>query len=153
MRLLHLHCSLLLQLYTCPVLFGLMLLHIFLILPVITDCTGWYSFPPVLSIGSHTVSAYIPAWYTACYMAVRETSGWPYAPYPSLYGYFGYLPQPHSGYLLFCSILQSIWWPVMIPETVGLLSLEGDIFHWKDTFIKRSPECSLSGMRSNRKEG
>ena len=109
MRLLHLHCIFLRQLYTCPVLFGLMLLHIFLILPVITDCTGWYSFPPVLSIGSHTVSAYIPAWYTACYMAVRETSGWPYAPYPSLYGYFGYLPQPHSGYLPFCSILRSIW--------------------------------------------
>ena len=29
--------------------------------------------------------------------------------YLSLYGYFGYLPQPHNGYLLFCSILQSIW--------------------------------------------
>ena len=31
-------------LYICPVLFGLMLLHIFLILLVLTDCTGWYSF-------------------------------------------------------------------------------------------------------------
>jgi hypothetical protein len=26
-----------------------------------TGCTDWYSFPPVLSIVSHTVSAYIPA--------------------------------------------------------------------------------------------
>ena len=42
-------------------------------------------------------------------MAVRETSGWSYAPYLFLCGYFGCLPQPHSGYLLFCSILQSIW--------------------------------------------
>ncbi len=50
MRLLHLHCSLLCQLYTYPVLFGLLLLHIFLILLVITGCTDWYSFPPVLSM-------------------------------------------------------------------------------------------------------
>ena len=42
-------------------------------------------------------------------MAVRETSGWSYVPYFSLYGYFGCLPQPHIGYLLFCSILRSIW--------------------------------------------
>ena len=50
MRLPHLHCILLRQLHTCPVLFGLMLLHIFLILLVITGCTGWYSFLPVLSV-------------------------------------------------------------------------------------------------------
>ncbi len=42
-------------------------------------------------------------------MAVRETSGWSYAPYHFLCGCFGCLPQPHSGYLLFCSILQAIW--------------------------------------------
>ena len=35
-------------------------LHIFLILLVITGCTGWYSFLLVLSIESHTASAYIP---------------------------------------------------------------------------------------------
>ena len=29
--------------------------------------------------------------------------------YLFLYGYFGCPPQPHSGCLLFCSILQSIW--------------------------------------------
>ena len=29
---------------------------------------------------------------------------------------------------------------------------KGNIFHWKDIFIKRSPECSLYGMHSNRKE-
>ena len=54
MRLLHLHCIFLRQLYTYPVLFGLMLLHIFLILLVITGCTGWYSFLPALSIVSST---------------------------------------------------------------------------------------------------
>ena len=42
-------------------------------------------------------------------MAVRETSGLSYAPYLFLCGYFGCLPQPHSGYLLFYNILQSIW--------------------------------------------
>ena len=109
MRLLHLHCSLLCQLYTYPVLFGLLLLHIFLILLVITGCTGWYSFLLVLSMESHTVSAYIPAWYTTYYTAGCETSGLSCVPYLFLSGYFGCLPQPHSGYLLFCSILQSIW--------------------------------------------
>ena len=69
MRLLHRHCILLRQLYTCPVLFGLMLLHIFLILPVIADCTGWYNFLPVLSIGSHIVSVYIPI---ECLEAMRD---------------------------------------------------------------------------------
>ena len=42
-------------------------------------------------------------------MAVHETSGWSYVPYLFLYGYSGCLQQPHSGYLLFCNILQCIW--------------------------------------------
>ena len=109
MLLLHLHCILLHQLYTCPVLFVLMLLHTFLILPVIVGCTGWYSFLPALSIVFHIVSVYIPARYTACYMAGCEASDWSCVPYLFLCGYFGCLPQPHSGYLLFCSILRSIW--------------------------------------------
>ena len=61
MLLLHPHYILLHPLYTCPALFGLMLLHIFLILLVITGCTGWYSFLPALSIVFHTVLVYIPA--------------------------------------------------------------------------------------------
>ena len=109
MRLLHLHCIFLRQLYTYPALFGLMLLHIFLILLVITGCTGWYSFLPALSIVFHTALVYIPAWCTACYMAGCEASGWSYVPYLFLYGYFECLPQLHSGYLLFFSILRSIW--------------------------------------------
>lgn len=109
MRLPHLHCIFLRQLYTYPALFGLMLLHIFLILLVITGCTGWYSFLPALSIVFHTALVYIPAWCTACYMAGCEASGWSYVPYLFLYGYFECLPQLHSGYLLFCSILRSIW--------------------------------------------
>ena len=91
--------------------YSLRLLHIFLILPVITGCTGWYSFLLVLSMEFHTVSAYIPipTWCTACYTADCETSGWSYAPYLFLYGCSGCLSQPHSGYLLFYSILQFIW--------------------------------------------
>ena len=42
-------------------------------------------------------------------MAGCEASGWSYVPYLFLYGYFECLPQLHSGYLLFCSILRSIW--------------------------------------------
>ena len=55
MLLLHPHYILLHPLYTCPALFGLMLLHIFLIFLVKTGCTGWYSFLPVLSVIFHTV--------------------------------------------------------------------------------------------------
>ena len=48
----------------------------------------------------------------------------------------------------------------MILEMAGLLSWEGNIFHWKDIFIKKSPECSpfspevskLYAESSNRKE-
>ena len=78
--------------------YSLRLLHIFLILPVITGCTGWYSFLLVLSMEFHTVSAYIPipTWCTACYTADCETSGWSYAPYLFLYGCSGCLSQPHS---------------------------------------------------------
>ena len=60
MLLLHPHYILLHPLYTCPALFGLMLLHIFLIFLVKMGCTGWYSFLPVLSVEFHTVSVYIP---------------------------------------------------------------------------------------------
>ena len=97
------------RLYTCPALFDLMLLHIFLIPLMIMGCTDLYSFLPVLSIVFHIVSVYSPAWCTVCHMAVRETFGWSYAPYLFLYENYGYHPQPHSGYLLFCNILQSIW--------------------------------------------
>ena len=41
----------------------------------------------------------------------------------------------------------------MIPEMAELLFWEESIFPWKDIFIKKSPECSLYGMHSNRKEG
>ena len=58
MHLLHLHCIFLRQSYTYPALFGLMLLHIFLILLVITGCTGWYNFLSALSIVSLTVSLF-----------------------------------------------------------------------------------------------
>ena len=184
MRLLHLHCIFLRQLYTYPALFGLMLLHIFLILLVITGCTGWYSFLPVLSIVFHTVLVYIPAWYTACYMAGCEASGWSYVPYLFLYGCYGCLPQLHSGCLLFCSILQSICslcadnpslhsafsckasgYVSMILDILFLFPIAAytiqtelwrflyeNIFHWKGILIKKSPECSQYGMRSNRKE-
>ena len=60
MLLLHPHYVFLHPLYTCPALFGLMPLHIFLIFLVKTGCTGWYSFLPVLSVIFHTVLVYIP---------------------------------------------------------------------------------------------
>ena len=40
----------------------------------------------------------------------------------------------------------------MILEMAELLFWEESIFLWKDIFIKKSPECSLYGMHSNRKE-
>ena len=41
----------------------------------------------------------------------------------------------------------------MIPEMEGLLFWEENIFLWKDTFIKKSPECSLLWYAQQSKRG
>ena len=152
MLLLHPHYILLHPLYTCPALFCLMLLHIFLIFLVKTGCTGWYSFlPTILSVIFHTVLVYIPTWYKVYYTAVRETSGLSCALYLFLYGYFGYLLWLHSLSFLFYSILQAIWSPyegnpLLRPAFFGksswYVSMIGDILcrfppavHQKTTLI------------------
>ena len=52
--------------------YSLRLLHIFLILPVITGCTGWYSFLLVLSMEFHTVSAYILQFQHGVQLVIRQ---------------------------------------------------------------------------------